>query len=70
VSSLPPFTRTFRRNQLRDQTYTLLKSAIADTDIYDQQELRLDAPQLTAAVGARGTPVREVLPVPEQEGGG
>ena len=44
---------------LRDQAYTLLKSAIADTDIYDpKQELRLDEPQLTAALGVSGTPVR------------
>jgi DNA-binding GntR family transcriptional regulator len=64
-----PCTGTFERNQLRDQAYTLLKSAIADTDIYDaKQELRLDEPQLTAALGVSGTPVREVLSVLEQEG--
>src|SRR6266851_5996565 len=54
---------------LRDQAYALLKSAIADTDIYDpKQELRLDERQLTAARGVSRTPVREALSVLEQEG--
>jgi DNA-binding GntR family transcriptional regulator len=54
---------------LRDQAYALLKSAIADTDIYDpKQELRLDERQLTAALGVSRTPIREALSLLEQEG--
>src|ERR1700732_633628 len=54
---------------LRDQAYALLKSAIADTDIYDpKQELRLDERQLTMALGVSRTPVREALSLLEQEG--
>src|SRR5271170_3709757 len=54
---------------LRDQAYTLLKTAIADTDIYDpQQELRLDERQLTTALGVSRTPIREALSLLEQEG--
>ena len=54
---------------LRDQAYTLLKNAIADTDIYDpQQELRLDERQLTTALGVSRTPIREALSLLEQEG--
>ena len=54
---------------LRDQAYEILKSAIADTDIYDPaQELRLDERQLTAALGVSRTPIREALSLLEQEG--
>src|SRR5579871_1855556 len=54
---------------LRDQAYALLKSAIADTDIYNpQQELRLDERQLIAAMGVSRTPIREALSLLEQEG--
>jgi len=54
---------------LRDQAYALLKSAIADMDIYDpEQELRLDERQLTAALGVSRTPIREALSLLEQEG--
>ena len=54
---------------LRDQAYTLLKNAIAETDIYDpQQELRLDERQLTAALGVSRTPIREALSLLEQQG--
>ena len=54
---------------LRDQAYVLLKTAIAETDIYDpQQELRLDERQLTTALGVSRTPIREALSLLEQEG--
>ena len=54
---------------LRDQAYTLLKSAIADTDIYEPgQELRLDERQLTAALKVSRTPIREAFSLLEQEG--
>jgi DNA-binding GntR family transcriptional regulator len=54
---------------LRDQAYTLLKNAIADTDIYDpNQELRLDERVLTSALGVSRTPIREALSLLEQEG--
>jgi DNA-binding GntR family transcriptional regulator len=54
---------------LRDQAYALLKSAIADTDIYNPAtELRLDERQLTAALGVSRTPIREALSLLEQEG--
>lgn len=63
--SLTPLNAT----SLRDQAYTLLKSAIADTDIYNpQQELRLDERQLIAAMGVSRTPIREALSLLEQEG--
>jgi DNA-binding GntR family transcriptional regulator len=63
--SLTPVNST----SLRDQAYSLLKNAIAETDIYDpQQELRLDERQLTAALGVSRTPVREALSLLEQEG--
>jgi len=54
---------------LRDQAYTLIKAAIADTDIYNpQQELRLDERQLISALGVSRTPIREALSLLEQEG--
>ena len=54
---------------LRDQAYSLLKAAIADTDIYHPaQELRLDERVLTSALGVSRTPVREALSLLEQEG--
>src|SRR5271156_1131607 len=63
--SLGPLNAT----SLRDQAYALLKTAIAETDIYDpQQELRLDERQLTTALGVSRTPIREALSLLEQEG--
>jgi DNA-binding GntR family transcriptional regulator len=54
---------------LRDQIYTMLKDAIADTDIYDpQQELRVDERQLITTFGVSRTPIREALSRLEQEG--
>src|SRR5215467_12458349 len=54
---------------LRDQAYTLLKGAIAKTDIYNpEQELRLDERQLITALGVSRTPIREALSLLEQEG--
>src|SRR6202022_1713482 len=53
----------------RDQAYTLIKAAIADTDIYNpKQELRLDERQLITALGVSRTPIREALSLLEQEG--
>jgi hypothetical protein len=49
---------TLNAASLRDQAYALLKTAIADTDIYDpKQELRLDERQLTKALGVSRTPI-------------
>src|SRR5499427_5042571 len=54
---------------LRDQAYTLLKEAIAGTDIYSQrQPLRLDERELMQALGVSRTPIREALSILEQEG--
>lgn len=54
---------------LREQIYTVLKDAIADTDIYNpRQELRLDERQLIATFGVSRTPIREALSRLEQEG--
>ena len=58
-----------RPTSLRDQIYTNLKDAIAETDIYDpQQELRVDERQLIATFGVSRTPIREALSRLEQEG--
>lgn len=54
---------------LREQIYSILKNAIADTDIYNpRQELRLDERQLIATFGVSRTPIREALSRLEQEG--
>ncbi len=54
---------------LRDQAYSLIKAAIADTDIYNpEQELRLDERHLITALGVSRTPIREALSLLEQEG--
>ncbi len=58
-----------RATSLREQIYTILKDAIADTDIYNpRQELRLDERQLIATFGVSRTPIREALSRLEQEG--
>jgi len=54
---------------LRDQAYTLLKNAIAHTDIYNHRRpLRLDEREIMRALGVSRTPVREALSILEQEG--
>lgn len=54
---------------LREQIYTILKDAIADTDIYNpQQQLRVDERQLIETFGVSRTPIREALSRLEQEG--
>jgi DNA-binding GntR family transcriptional regulator len=54
---------------LSDQAYSLIKTAISDTDIYNpNQELRLDERQLIQALGVSRTPIREALSLLEQEG--
>src|ERR1700726_4132094 len=69
TSATPLALAPLNATSLRDQAYTLLKTAIADTDIYDpQQELRLDERQLTTALGVSRTPIREALSLLEQEG--
>src|SRR6202000_2613107 len=69
TSATPLALAPLNATSLRDQAYTLLKNAIADTDIYDpQQELRLDERQLTNALGVSRTPIREALSLLEQEG--
>jgi DNA-binding GntR family transcriptional regulator len=66
---LPLPLGTLNAVSLRDQAYRLLKSAIADTDIYHpNQELRLDERMLTSALGVSRTPIREALSLLEQEG--
>jgi DNA-binding GntR family transcriptional regulator len=69
VPAAPLALAPVNATSLRDQAYVLLKDAIAATDIYNQQqELRLDERQLTAALGVSRTPVREALSILEQEG--
>ncbi len=68
-STTPLTLAPLKASSLRDQAYSLLKSAIADKDIYDpKQELRLDEHQLTTALGVSRTPIREALSLLEQEG--
>jgi DNA-binding GntR family transcriptional regulator len=69
ANTAPLLLSPLNATSLRDQAYTLLKTAIADTDIYNPtQELRLDERQLTAALGVSRTPIREALSLLEQEG--
>jgi DNA-binding GntR family transcriptional regulator len=63
--TLPPLNSI----SLRDQAYALLKTAIADADIYNhREELRLDERQLISALGVSRTPIREAMTILEQEG--
>ncbi len=69
ANTAPLLLSPLNATSLRDQAYALLKTAIADTDIYNPtQELRLDERQLTAALGVSRTPIREALSLLEQEG--
>src|SRR5580704_10460813 len=69
ANTTPLVLEPLNASSLRDQAYTRLKAAIADTDIYDpEQELRLDERQLTTALGVSRTPIREALSLLEQEG--
>lgn len=70
ASATAPLALTpLNATSLRDQAYTLIKAAIADTDIYNpKQELRLDERQLITALGVSRTPIREALSLLEQEG--
>lgn len=53
----------------RNQAYALLRQAIADADIYGQEEeIRLDERQLSQALGVSRTPIREAMTLLEQEG--
>ena len=69
AAAAPPGFRTDNARSLRDLAYEALKTAIADTNIYDpSQELRLDERQLGMALGISRTPVHEALALLEQEG--
>ena len=69
TASTPLALAPLNATSLRDQAYTLIKAAIADTDIYNpNQELRLDERQLITALGVSRTPIREALSLLEQEG--
>jgi DNA-binding GntR family transcriptional regulator len=69
TASTPLALAPLNATSLRDQAYTLIKTAIADTDIYNpNQELRLDERQLITALGVSRTPIREALSLLEQEG--
>src|SRR3977135_3125566 len=69
ASATPLALAPLNATSLRDQAYSLLKAAIADTDIYNpEQELRLDERQLITALGVSRTPIREALSLLDQEG--
>src|SRR3569833_713031 len=68
TASTPLALAPLNATSLRDQAYSLIKAAIADTDIYNpNQELRLDERQLITALGVSRTPIREALSLLEQE---
>src|SRR5574341_2692140 len=63
---LQPISAT---TSFRDQAYALLRQAIAEADIYGQEdEGRLDERQLSEALGVSRTPIREAMTLLEQEG--
>jgi DNA-binding GntR family transcriptional regulator len=69
AAAIPFGSRQDDAKSLREQAYDALKTAIADTNIYDpSQELRLDARQLSMALGISRTPIHEALELLEQEG--
>src|SRR3569833_2589807 len=69
TASTPLALAPLNATSLRDQAYSLIKAAIADTDIYNpNQELRLDERQLITALGVSRPPIREALSLLEQEG--
>src|SRR5450432_1194594 len=69
VAAAPLVPPSLNAPSLREQTYVLLKNAIADTDIYAaNQELRLDERELTMALGVSRTPIREAISLLEQKG--
>jgi DNA-binding GntR family transcriptional regulator len=69
AASKSPLTAPAGDSGLRDQAYALIKSAIADTNIYEpNQELCLNERRLTMALGITGTPLREALALLRQEG--
>src|ERR1700722_9439593 len=69
AAAIPFGSRHDDAKSLRDRAYDALKTAIADTNIYDpNQELRLDARQLSMALGISRTPIHEALALLEQEG--
>jgi DNA-binding GntR family transcriptional regulator len=54
---------------LKDHIYSVLRDAILDMNIYDEEtDLRLDERQMAAQLGISRTPIREALARLEQEG--
>ncbi len=64
--ALPPINAN---TSFRNQAYALLRQAIAEAEIYSQEEeVRLDDRQLSEALGVSRTPIREAMTLLEQEG--
>jgi DNA-binding GntR family transcriptional regulator len=69
AASKSPLPAPVGESGLRDRAYALIKSAIADTNIYEpNQELCSNERRLTMALGITGTPLREALALLRQEG--
>lgn len=65
-AKLQPVTANF---SLKEHTYGVLRSAIMDMDIYNNEvDLRLDERKLAEQLGISRTPIREALARLEQEG--